>query len=62
MDASNMSWMKPSSKAPGDFGVSLELFPSLAEIIISPYVLVHFLQQYFKGMRRLPWKILGKWS
>jgi hypothetical protein len=43
MNSSDMPWMKTSSKAPGDFGVSVELSLSLAEIIISPYVLVHFL-------------------
>jgi hypothetical protein len=31
-------------RSPGGFGVSVELFPSLMEIIISPYVFVHFLQ------------------
>jgi hypothetical protein len=31
-------------RTPSDFGVSVELFPSSMEIIISPYVLVHFLQ------------------
>jgi hypothetical protein len=43
MDAVDMSWMEPSFEAPGDFGVSVELFPYLAEIIISPYVFIHFL-------------------
>jgi hypothetical protein len=42
MDDSDMSWMESSSEAPGEFGVYVELFPSLTEIIISPYVLVHF--------------------
>jgi hypothetical protein len=40
MDASDMSWIEPSSEAPGDFGVSMELFASLAKIIIIPYVLI----------------------
>jgi hypothetical protein len=44
MDTSDMSRMKPSFEAPGDFGVSMELLPSLAEVIVNPYVLIHFLQ------------------
>jgi hypothetical protein len=62
MDILDMYWMKPSSEDPGDFGVSMELLPFLAEIIVNPYVVIHFLQQLFKGVRRIPWKIMSSWS
>jgi hypothetical protein len=62
VDTSDMPWMKHSSETPGNFGVSVEFLPSLAEIIANPYVLVHFLQQFFKGARRLPCKILSSCS
>jgi hypothetical protein len=38
--------MKPSFEAPGDFGVSVEFLPSLAEIIVSPYVLIYFCRNF----------------
>jgi hypothetical protein len=44
MHTSGMSQMKHSSEAPGDYGVSVELLLSLAEIIVSPYVFIHLLQ------------------
>jgi hypothetical protein len=43
VDASDMPCMKCSFEAPGDFGVPMKLFPSLSEIIVSSYVLVHLL-------------------
>jgi hypothetical protein len=62
MDTSDMPWMKPFSEAPGDFSVSMEFLPFLANIIVSPYVLAHFLQQFFNEVRRLPYKILSNLS
>jgi hypothetical protein len=38
--------MKPSFEAPDDFGVYVEFLPSLEKIIIGPYVLVHFCNNY----------------
>jgi hypothetical protein len=43
VDPLDMPWMKPSSEAPGDFGVSVKFLSSMAKIIVSPYVLVHLL-------------------
>jgi hypothetical protein len=43
MDTLDMPWMKPSFEAPSDFSVTMEFLPSLAKIIVSPYVLIHFL-------------------
>jgi hypothetical protein len=37
-----MPSMKPCSEALINFGVSMEFHPSLAEINVSPYVLIHF--------------------
>jgi hypothetical protein len=62
VDASNMPWMKPSSEARGDFGVSMKFLSSLVKIVVSPYILVHLLQQLFMGMGWFFCKILSCWS
>jgi hypothetical protein len=55
----DMPGMKSSSEAPGHFRKPVCFLPSLAEIIISPDVLIHLLKEFFQGLRWLPCKILG---
>jgi hypothetical protein len=54
-----MPRMKSSFEAPGHFRKPICFLPSLAEIIISPDVLIHLLKEFFQGMWWLPCKILG---
>jgi hypothetical protein len=39
-----------SLEVPGDFCISLDLLPSLAEVIVLPYVFIHFLEQLLQGV------------
>ena len=48
-----------SSKAPSHLKESVSFFPSLAEIIVSPNVLIHFLKQLLQCLGGFPGKILG---
>jgi hypothetical protein len=59
-----MPGMKSSSEAPGHFRKHVCFLPSLAEIIISPDVLIHFLKEILQGLWGLFGKILGcrSWS
>jgi hypothetical protein len=59
MDCPDMPGMKSSSEAPGHFRKHVCFFPSLAEIIISPDVLIHLLKEFFQGLWWLPCKKLG---
>jgi hypothetical protein len=46
MDTSNMSWVEPSSEAPGGFDLSVDLLLSLAEIIVSSYIFIHLCNNF----------------
>jgi hypothetical protein len=48
-----------SSKAPSHFRKPISFFPSLAEIIISPDVLIHLLKKLLQGLRGFPGKVLS---
>jgi hypothetical protein len=57
-----MPGVESSSEAPGHLRVSISLFPSLPEIIISSDVFIHFLEKLLEGLWWLPCKILCHWS
>jgi hypothetical protein len=54
-----MPGMNSSSEAPGHFRKPVCFLPSLAEIIISPDVLIHLLKEFFQGLWWLPCKNIG---
>src|SRR5699024_4603368 len=62
VDGPDMPRIGSSSEAPGHFGKSEGLLPSLAKVIVSTNVLVHFLEQLLQGLRRLPSKVLSSRS
>jgi hypothetical protein len=53
-----------SSEAPSHFRKSISFFPSLAEIIIGPDVLIHFLEQLLQSLKGFPGEVLShrSWS
>jgi hypothetical protein len=51
-----------SSEAPGHFRESVSFLPSLAEIVVSPNVLIHLLKQLLQSLWRLPSKGLSRRS
>jgi hypothetical protein len=46
VDCPNIPGVKSSSKAPSHFRIPICFLPSLAEIIISPDVLIHLLKKF----------------
>jgi hypothetical protein len=59
VDCLDMPGMKSSSEAPSHFIIPICFLPSLAEIIISPDVLIHLLKEFLQGLWWFPCKILG---
>jgi hypothetical protein len=59
VDGPNMPRVVSSSEAPGHFRKSEGLLPSLAKVIVSTNVLIHLLEQFLQGLRRLPSKVLS---
>jgi hypothetical protein len=57
-----MPQMDSSSKAPGHFGESVSLLPSLAEVVVSSDVLIHLLKQLLQSLRGLPGEVLSRRS
>ena len=51
-----------SSEAPGHLRESVSFFPSLAEVVVSPNVLIHLLKQLLQGLWGLSGKILSSRS
>ena len=51
-----------SSKAPSHLKKSVSFLPSLAEIIVSPDVLIHFLKQLLQSLGGFPGEVLGRRS
>jgi hypothetical protein len=49
-----------SSEAPSHLRKSISFFPSLAEVIVSPDVLIHFLKQLLQGLWEFPGKVLSR--
>jgi hypothetical protein len=62
VDCSNMSWVKPSSEAPGHLRVPVTLLPSLLKIIISPDILIRFFGEASLEFEGFPSKILCRWT
>jgi hypothetical protein len=50
------------SEAPGYFGEPISFLPSLTKVIISADVFIHFLKQFFQGLRGFPGEVLGRRS
>jgi hypothetical protein len=51
-----------SSEAPSHLRKPISFFPSLAEIIIGPDVLIHLLKQLLQSLRGLPGEVLSRRS
>jgi hypothetical protein len=53
-----------SSEAPGHLRESVSFLPSLAEVIVSPDVLIHLLKQLLQSLWGLPGEVLSRrsWS
>jgi hypothetical protein len=62
MDRSDVLRVNSSSEAPGHLRKHVCFFPSLAEIIISPDILIHLLKKLLQGLWGLPGKILSRRS
>jgi hypothetical protein len=54
-----MSRVDSSSEAPSHLRKPISFFPSLAEIIIGPDVLIHLLKQLFQSLRVFPGEVLS---
>jgi hypothetical protein len=54
-----MTRVDSSSEAPGHLREHVSFLPSLAEVIVSPDVLIHLLKQLLQSLWRLPGEILG---
>jgi hypothetical protein len=57
-----MPRMDSSSKAPSYLRESVSFLPSLAEVVVSPDVLIHFLKQLLQSLGGLPGKVLSRRS
>jgi hypothetical protein len=57
-----MPKVNSSSEAPGHFRESVCFLPSLAEVVVSPDVLIHFLEQLFQSLWGLPGEVLSRRS
>jgi hypothetical protein len=51
-----------SSEAPSHLRKPISFFPSLAEIIIGPDVLIHLLKQFLQSLRVFPGEVLSRRS
>jgi hypothetical protein len=51
-----------SSEAPSHLRKPISFLPSLAEIIVGPDVLIHFLKQLLQHLRGLPGEVLSRGS
>jgi hypothetical protein len=57
-----MPWVDSSSEAPGHFRESVSFLPSLAEVVVSPDVLIHLLKQLLQSLWGLPGEVLSSRS
>jgi hypothetical protein len=57
-----MPQVDSSSETPGHFRESVSFLPSLAEVVVSPDVLIHLLKQLLQSLWGLPSEILGSRS
>jgi hypothetical protein len=51
--------MDSSSEAPGHFRESVSFLPSLAEVVVSPDILIHLLKQLLQSLWGLPGEVLS---
>ena len=56
VDCSDVPRVESSSEAPSHLRKPISFFPSLAEIIISPDVLIHFLKQLLQSLGGVSWR------
>jgi hypothetical protein len=56
MDRPDMPGVNSSSEAPGHLRKHVCFFPSLAEIVVGPDILIHLLEKLLQGL----WGLLGK--
>jgi hypothetical protein len=54
-----MPRVNSSSEAPSHLTKSVSFLPSLAEVIVSPDVLIHFLKQLLQSLGELPSEVLS---
>jgi hypothetical protein len=57
-----MPQVDSSSEAPGHLRESVSFFPSLAEVVVSPDVLIHLLKQLLQSLWGLPGEVLSRRS
>ena len=57
-----MPRVETSSEAPSHLRIPIGFLPSLAKIVVSSDVLIHFLEKLLKGLRWFPCKMLHHWS
>jgi hypothetical protein len=62
MDCLDMPRVEPSSEAPGHLRIPISFLPSLAKIVVSSDVLIHYLEELLQGLWWLPCKILRRYS
>jgi hypothetical protein len=55
-----MPGMDSSSEAPSHLRKSVSFLPSLAEVIVSPDVLIHFLKQLLQSLGWFPGEVLSR--
>jgi hypothetical protein len=59
VNRSDMPRVDSSSKAPSHLRESVSFLSSLAEVVVSPDVLIHFLKQLLHSLGELPGKVLS---
>ena len=57
-----MPGVDSSSEAPGHLRESVSFLPSLAEVVVSPDVLIHLLKQLLQSLGRFPGEVLSRGS
>jgi hypothetical protein len=57
-----MPGVESSFEAPSHLRKSISFLPSLAEVIIGPDVLIHFLKQLLQSLRGFPGEVLSRRS
>jgi hypothetical protein len=58
----DMSWVEPSTEAPGHLGISEGLFLPSTEIIVCFDIFIHLLEKLFQGLRGFSSKVLCRRS
>jgi hypothetical protein len=57
-----MPRVESSSEAPGHLRESVSFLPSLAEVVVSPDILIHLLKQLLQSLWGLPGEVLSRRS